>query len=451
MARLNVLLIVMDDQRSDTIASLGNVHIRTPNLDALARSGAFVRPYTTVPVCTPARAELLTGRDAFHNGCRWFDEPIDRGLTLLPQALGEAGYHCAHFGKWHNDGHPRRRGYNETHRVFPQDLVGGYYRPGVDWRGTHDFIYRENGVEVRGHSTELIAQPVIEFLQRSAPTQPWFCFVGFHSPHDPRAAPEPWASMYSDATIPIPRNYMPEHPFDTGDLLIRDELLAQFPRAPDEVLDHVRDYYAMISHHDEYIGRILAALRSSGQYGNTIIVFTSDHGLAIGSHGLMGKQNLYEHSARVPLIFAGPGIPPGTRIDEDCLCAHYDFMPTLCDLLDIPVPKTSLGVSYARVLRGKQRTVRKHMFGAYRDRIRMARDSRYKVIHYLRSRRTQLFYLISDPQETRDLLVTWRMRGFAGENAQHYKPILPAYRVHQIEQSLSRELAEWRRFMTDEE
>ena len=104
--RPNILFFIMDDQAPGTIHRLGNPYIATPTLDRLAEQGVYLRPYTTVPVCTPSRAEILSGRNAFRNGCRWFDEPIHPDITLLPMALGQAGYHCGCIGKWHNDGHP---------------------------------------------------------------------------------------------------------------------------------------------------------------------------------------------------------------------------------------------------------------------------------------------------------------------------------------------------------
>lgn len=397
----NVLVFIMDDQRADTIRTLGNACISTPVLDELADGGVFFRPYTTVPVCTPGRAEFLTGRTAFHNGCRWFGEPILPEIELLPQALRRIGYHCCHIGKWHNDGHPRDRGYHETHFVFGQDLVGGY-------RG-HDMTFDSDGIRICGHSTELFCGEAVQFMGRAPQDQPWFCYVALHSPHDPRTAPEPWASMYTGAMQPpLPENFMPEHPFDNGDMMIRDERLAGFPRRQGEIRRHVGDYYSMISHHDHYIGQVLHALRASGQYDDTLIVFTSDHGLAVGSHGLMGKENIYEHSARVPLIIRGPGIPEGKRFDRTCLCGHYDFIPTLFELLGVAPPATAEGISYASVIRGETDTVRDTICAGYRDCMRTARDSRFKMLWYPHIGRTQLFDIEADPEETNDLMTPWR-------------------------------------------
>ena len=138
-------------------------------------------------------------------------------------------------------------------------------------------------------------------------------YVSLMAPHDPRTMPKEFLEMYDPEEIKLPENFLTEHPIDTGALRVRDELLAAFPREPNEIKRHIAEYYAMISHLDHAFGRLLTALQEQGKLDNTIIVFAGDNGLALGQHGLMGKQNLYDHSVRVPLIFAGPGIPEGEQ------------------------------------------------------------------------------------------------------------------------------------------
>lgn len=406
-AKTNVLMFVMDDQSPGMIHHLGNPDISTPALDELAKSGVYLRPHSTVPVCTPSRAEILTGCNAFQNDCRWFGEPIRPSLTLLPQALTQAGYHCCHIGKWHNDGHPRDRGFHETHCVFAQDNLADYEATDVRWPG-HEMAFEEAGGVVRGHSTELFCDAARRFLDSAPRHRPWFCYVALHSPHDPRCAPQPWAGMYRDPLPPPPENFMPEHPFDNGDMLIRDERLAGFPRTQDEIRRHRADYYAMISHHDHHIGLVLRRLEELGERENTLVVFVSDHGLAVGSHGLMGKENLYEHSMRVPLILSGPGLPRDRRLDRTCLCGHYDLMPTMLDYLGLDIPASVRGISYLPVLRDETATMRSSICAAYRDCMRMATDGRFKLIHYPHLPRYQLFDLRNDPHELNDLLTPWR-------------------------------------------
>ncbi len=451
----NVLIIMADDQAPGCINYLDGSPISTPHLDRLAQKGSYFRPYTTVPVCTPARAEFLTGRNSFQNGCRWFGEPINSDITLLPRVYSEAGYHTCHIGKWHNNGHPGDFGYDETHYVFPQDMS-------IERTG-HDCVFDSDGITIPRHSTELFGDGGLSFIERAPKDKPWFCYVAFHSPHDPRICPEPWMSMYDDKLPPLPPNFMPEHPFDNGDMLIRDELLASFPRKHDEIRRHRADYYAMISHHDFYTGRILDALKRTGQEENTIIVFVSDQGLAVGSHGLMGKESLYEHSVRAPLIFAGPGIPRSKRFDEDVLCGHYDVMPTLLELSGIEAPATSQGLSFAPVLRGENGPSsgsagedgdrlllgpRRTIAAAYRDCMRMARDERFKLIYYPIIDRCQLFDLRTDPDETNDLLLPWRRDRVAERDpllCPGYEPAVGRGEADAAAERLRQVLDEWQR------
>jgi arylsulfatase A-like enzyme len=211
--------------------------------------------------------------------------------------------------------------------------------------------------------------------------------------------------MYRPEEIPLPPNFLPEHPFDQGALRIRDEKLAGFPRKPDEIRKHIADYYAIISHMDEQIGRVLEALEDTGLDESTLIVFSGDSGLAVGNHGLMGKQNLYDASGvHVPLIFKGPGIPRGQR--RDALCYLFDVLPTLCDLTDTAIPASCDGRSLAAVVAGDERAVRDHQYFAYTDTQRAVQDERYKLIEYSHKgkRYSQLFDLRDDPHETRNLI-----------------------------------------------
>jgi len=200
--------------------------------------------------------------------------------------------------------------------------------------------------------------------------------------------------------MPLPRNYRPLHPFDNGDLTIRDEALAPWPRTPEVVRTHLTDYYGVITHLDRQIGRILQALRDSGEYEKTMIIFSSDHGLAIGSHGLFGKQNLYEDGMKVPLIIAGPGIPRGS---SDALVYLHDIYPTVCDLVGSPAPGSLDGKSLAPIVRGKAAGVRDTLFLAYRSVQRAVRNDEWKLIRYPEINTSQLFNLQNDPDETNDL------------------------------------------------
>lgn len=203
---------------------------------------------------------------------------------------------------------------------------------------------------------------------------------------------------------------MPQHPFDNGEMLVRDEQLAPWPRTPKIVREALADYYSCVTYLDAQVGRIVATLKKNGQYDNTIIVFAGDHGLAIGSHGLFGKQNLYDHSMHTPLIIAGPGVPKNKR--SDAFVYLLDIFPTMCDLSGVAIPPSVEGLSLVPVMQGKQKTRRDTIFTAYRNVQRAIRDRRWKLIMYPQINKTQLFDLKNDPNELNDLSSNPK---FAGE------------------------------------
>jgi arylsulfatase A-like enzyme len=199
----------------------------------------------------------------------------------------------------------------------------------------------------------------------------------------------------------LPPNFLPQHPFDNGEMTIRDELLLPHPRSPEAVQAMNADYYRYISFLDSQIGRILDALAASAYASNTIVVFSADSGVARGSHGLIGKQNLYEHSVGVPLIIAGPGIPAGSK--TDALCFLYDVLPTLGKLCGVTNAETSEAREFSATLRDPRRPSRPDLVFAYRKVQRAIRDDRWKLIRYPQINRTQLFDLQNDPFELNDL------------------------------------------------
>lgn len=396
-AKPNVLILLADDQRADTIAALGNARLRTPHLDRLVREGTtFTRAYCMGSdqgaVCVPSRAMLLSGRTLFR-----VHEDLD-GQPTWPESFAAAGYATFLTGKWHNGAASALRAFQQGQAVFLGGMGDPYRLPLQDISSRHTFAnYRASGA----HSVKLFADAAVEFLRGRTGDRPFLCYVAFNLPHDPRTAPPAYHARHRDDPPPPPANFLPQHPFDNGATTIRDECLAPWPRTPAIVRRHLADYYACIEFLDDQVGRILDALRASGRYDDTLIVYTSDHGLAIGSHGLFGKQNLYEHSMRSPLILAGPGVPRGRR--SDAMTYLLDIFPTLGSLAGVPSPDGSEGLSLAPVLAGQVPTRRDSIFTAYGDSQRAIRDDRWKLIVYPRINRTQLFDLRDDPDERRDL------------------------------------------------
>jgi arylsulfatase A-like enzyme len=423
-SRPNVLLIVTDDQRPDTIHALGNTYIDTPNLDRLVAEGsAFTRAIAAIPHCMPSRAEIMTGTSGFRNHSPPFGEAIDPKLVLWANVMRGAGYHTWYCGKWMNDGTPLTRGYEETRAMYAAG--GGGNRPLTLPTTAHnglpvgsgrttfrlpnsDTADLEKGIGRTPRSDEYVADAAIEFLRRRV-DQPFFLHVNFTAPHDPRHIHPKLAGKYNPATIPLPPNFLPEHPFDHGNAAQRDEGLLPLPRTVAHIRTDLAAYYADITHLDEQLGRVLEALRQSGRQDETIVIFTSDHGLALGSHGLIGKQNMYDHTIGVPLIIRGPGIPKGQRFAAQVYLR--DLYPTVCELVNLPVPETVESRSFAAVLAGRAQQIHAEVY-AYWHRAeysaelpiqRMVRTERWKLIYYSHLRRYQLFDLAADPHELRDL------------------------------------------------
>lgn len=224
--------------------------------------------------------------------------------------------------------------------------------------------------------------------------------VNFTAPHDPLLLPPGYEVLYDPANIPLPANFLPEHPFDHGNRGGRDEVLLPRPRTKEVIRADLAAYYAVISHMDEQIGRIIAAIDASNQTESTIIVFASDHGLAMGSHGLRGKQNMYEHTIRVPMIFAGPSIPQGKEFKGHAYLR--DIFPTLLELSGLP-PIGCDGKSQMPVMRGEVTSLYEFTIGYFRNSQRMIRNDRWKLIEYPLINKTQLFDLQHDSFEQYDL------------------------------------------------
>jgi len=410
---VNVLFLYTDDQRYNTIHALGNQEIRTPNMDALVRQGTvFTHAHTMgglhAALCAPSRSMLMTGRPLFRLHAT--GDSIPPNHVMMPEVLKEAGYITFGTGKWHND----RSSFN---RAFT--TAGNIFLGGMHWSGEggheapllHDFdptgaYPKTDSYHADGFSSELYADAAIDFLAKARTSnQPFFAYVSFTSPHDPRTPPEPYDSWYHPDSVSLPPNYLPEHPFDNGELMIRDEVLREHPRTEAMIREELALYYGMISELDAQIGRIIDALDANGFSDNTLIVLAGDNGLAVGGHGLLGKQNLYEHSMRVPLIMAGPNIPMNESRDQ--LVYIFDIFPTIADYLGTLLPPTVEGESLVSFIENSNISGRQSVFYAYRDLQRGVRTSDgWKYIQYLvnGTHTEQVFNLNSDPYETMNLI-----------------------------------------------
>ncbi len=420
----NIVFLFTDDQRFDTIHALGNEVIQTPNMDRLVRMGttftqAHIPSGTSGAVCMPSRAMLLTGKSLFH--LEGSGNSIPKEHVMLGEVLQNADYDSFGAGKWHNGSDSFNRNHNLGNHIFfggmadhwnvpmyDRDPSGKYQGNGKHIKNflhtnqtkTHPFDYRHQGK----HSSEIIADAGIKYLHERESSNPFFLYLSFLAPHDPRTMPKRFLSLYNLDQIKLPPNFSQKHPFNTGELRHRDEKLAKIPRNQLEIKTHILEYYAMISHLDYEIGRVIDELEQQGLLENTLIILAGDNGLALGQHGLMGKQNCYEHSNHVPLIFAGPNVPQNTQ--SHSLAYLFDIYPTICDYLDLATPASVDGCSLVPILKDPTDSVRKQLYFAFGKTQRALKTKQYKLIEYVfkgKHIKTQLFDLSIDPWETHNL------------------------------------------------
>ena len=305
-------------------------------------------------------------------------------------------------GKWHNERSAFKAAFQYGTNVF----LGGM----SDHFNTACRDLCPGGVlsepRLKGFSTDVFAGSAIDFLNEYASgsrENPFFCYVSFTALHDPYSPREDYIDMYRPDALPLPGNFMLLHPFefDSRQIIIRDENLSPWPRTAEITRAILADYYALITHMDDKIGEIIQVLKDREMYDNTIIVFSSDNDMAVGSHGLLGKQNLYEHSTKVPLIIKGPGIPEGEVFDA--LVYLFDVYPTLAELCGLGAPENIDGLSLALIIRGQSDAVRSSLFTAYRHTARAIRTGTWKLIRYPEIDYSQLFNLVNDPLELNNL------------------------------------------------
>lgn len=433
--RPNLVLIVTDDQRPDTLSALGNPSIETPHLDRLVRSGmSFRRAYTGYPICYASRAQILTGCNVFTALESYPRSRIRSELSTLAETLTDAGYRSIYSGKWHNDGNPLQRGYQQISGLYSSGGAKSIIQPDTDSRGRPLTGYRgwtfkdasnqpmlEFGVGLCPDNSQVIGDHAVKAIEAVPEEQPFFIHVNFAFPHDPRMWPEGMEDAYDPSAMKLPNNFRPEHGFDHGNDGGRDELLLPKPLVSEHLKEELAIYYAMITDVDLQVGRILESLEATGRLSNTMFVFTSDQGLALGSHGLLGKQNQYEHSIRSPLVIAGPkGLASFTDPDRDtspateskdfssdwpigetsdALVELSDLFPTLCDVAGVQIPDTVQGLSLVPLLSGEQTELRQRVYGVFTDTQRMVCGPRWKYVEYPRSGHCQLFDVLSDPEE----------------------------------------------------
>lgn len=440
--RPNIVVLMADDHRGTELSHLPRSGVKTPHLDALAARGVSFREAHCQggmmgAVCVPSRASLMTGRNIFASavdptGVRFREtQTIPEGLETFPQALRGVGYRTHAVGKWHNDLASFQRSFSGGEALMFGGMSDHYNVPvhAYDPTGVYAGLEPEApggrrplkddidlaAADVDRFSSNLFAEAAIRFVEEEH-DDPFLLYVAFTAPHDPRTPPPGWD--VDPETVEMPPNFMPEHLFDNGEMAVRDELLAGTPRTAAEVRQHIADYYGMIGHLDHTVGRIVAAIEANGLASDTVVIYTGDHGLAVGQHGLIGKQNLYEHSLRIPLVMAGPGVPVGEVCDG--LVWHGDTTATIRAMAGIEPDPGAEGTPL--IADGAVRAGRGQHGAAYMYAQRSFREGRHKLIAYQGvpegipgmgttpgSEHVQVFDLEADP---------WEMTNLADDPAQ---------------------------------
>lgn len=446
--KTNVLMIYTDDHRYTGVHALGKMQVKTPNIDELVDHGisfsnAFLMGAFSGATCMPSRAMLLTGKQLFQLKERGHFIPKED--TTMGEAFHNAGYESHMVGKWHQDGASLARSFDSGGRVMGMGvyLQDHYRMPFWDWNKegkfgkqdayllqydkegkvfrralTKDDVRGPIGTEKTGpHDSKIFADDAISFIDQYHKKKPFFMYLAFHAPHDPRQCPKKYNDMYPVDQIQLPPSYLPVHPFDNGHMYLRDEELAPWPRTPEVIRQQLSDYYAFITFLDAQIGRVIQALKESGEYDNTLIILSGDSGLAVGCHGLMGKQNVYdEDGIHVPFILSGKLVPDHGRV-IDAFCYIHDIFPTICDMAGIPIPNSVTGKSMVPVIKGETNQVRDYTYHAYLQYQRAYRKGDFKLIEYVKapdsdnkgnveirgSRVTQLFNIKKDKWEINNL------------------------------------------------
>ncbi len=417
--RPNLLFLISDDQCFESMGYLGNDELQTPHLDRLAQRGlVFSHAYNmgswSGAVCVPSRAMLNTGRFLWNTRTVENELAAERAADRLwSTQLQAAGYRTYMAGKWHvrldaasvfdvtgvvRPGMPD---------VFPQRHPHAYNRPREGVEDTWDPADPEEGGFWQGshHWSESLADEAIGFLADAEEhEQPFFMYIAFNAPHDPRQAPREYLDRYPAESIRVPPNFLPQYPYRDPigcPHRLRDEFLAPMPRTEQAVQVHRSEYYAIVNHMDSQIGRILAALEASEHGDNTWVFFTSDHGLAVGQHGLFGKQNMYDHSVRVPFVVAGPGVPAGEWVSEPIY--YQDVMPTMLELAGAEPHEAVAFQSLLPIIRGERGSNYPSIYTAYRDLQRAVTRDGWKLIAYPRVPKLRLYHVAEDPRECHDL------------------------------------------------
>lgn len=434
----DIVLIITDQQRYDTIAALGASHMDTPNIDRLARNGvSFTQCHVTAPSCVPCRASLFTGYYPHTNGVLANGQPWSRTWV---SDLAAVGYHCVNIGKMHTIPYDAKAGFHERFVVENKDryLEGRWFLDEWDkalashglkkqqreeYRKRTDYKDRLGAftwdLPPRLQSDNFVGDTACWWLDTKPVEKPLFMTIGFPGPHPPYDPTPEVAEKYMSRNVPVP-DVSDEELADLASPWVEkrkhdvevdhDSVAWKLDPTEDELHRMRAYYYANVEMIDTQVGRILDALEARGNLDNTIIIFTSDHGDNLGDHGLIQKWAPYEEVTRVPLIISAPERFKGGR-NIDPLVQLFDLGPTILEWAGVEPDPSFEAVSLNPALRGDPFEGRTHVFCEQAGDVNMTgtnfltmvRSKTHKLVHFHGSEEGQLFDLESEAGETRNL------------------------------------------------
>lgn len=448
MENINILLIMTDQHRFDCLGCCGNPVIETPNLDWVASEGTiFSNAYTPSPSCIPARACLISGMNQWNTGILGMGQgqgPMGTGFKYtLPGELSKAGYHSQGIGKMHffpqrslngfhntlldESGREEDSGFTSDYRKwFDNNKTGdyGFVDHGIDW---NSWMARPYHASEFLHPTNWTVNESIQFLEERDPSKPFFLMTSFARPHSPYDAPTYYFDLYLKKEIPMPYVGQWTNLYDS-----QEDGNTYFPAAwhsvrTDEEIKRARaGYYGSINHIDHQLGRLFMKLKKMGQFDNTMIIFTSDHGDMLGDHHLWRKTYAYEGSAHIPLIIKMPKNMKGNfrkKVNEPVTL--YDIMPTVLEAVGIDIPEDLDGKSMLELIKGEEQNWRSYFHGEHStcysesQEMQYVTDGKFKFVWLPRIGVEQFFDLEKDPGELKDLssdsqyeseVIKWRKR-----------------------------------------
>ena len=419
----------MVDQMHGQVLDKGNPCI-TPNLDRLSKSGVkFNRAHTANPVCSPARASIMTGLLPHNHGVTTVTHTVDEDQSNLrtdkehwAQRLKEDGYKTAYFGKWHVERSRKLEDFGWDDYSFIDGLSDEYinankiHKESIIEELPHLYIdnppgydntpfYGISDIDTDKRVLGLVSNGAKEYLNQADTDKPWACFVSVIEPHDPFISTKKYYDMYENIELRLPKSFNDEL-LDKPNIYRRGQKVFENMTKQDHI-ECIRNYYAMVTEIDHEYGKIIDLLEEKGELENTIIIFTSDHGEALASHGIYAKNlAAFEEIYRIPMIISGPGIKENKESDD--LVSSMDLCPTILDLFDQKEISNIDSNSFKDILCTEEVNTIQKSFAEY-DGTRLQLKQRvlwYKNLKYIFNGfdYDELYDLDSDPNEMKNLI-----------------------------------------------